>query len=80
MRRAMRIPRTLMPEVVSQVVMSLKISGMVALLIQCQILKSLPVLYQVRFRACGREEKGNLKDFAICNLKICILHRRSTHF
>jgi hypothetical protein len=49
-------------------------------LIQYRILKSLPAPCQVRFRACGREEKGNLKDSAICNLKICILHRRSANF
>jgi hypothetical protein len=42
MTRAMRIPRTLIPEVASQVVMFLNISGMKGLFIQFQFSKSLP--------------------------------------
>jgi hypothetical protein len=51
MKRAMRIPRTLIPEVVSHVAMFLNVSGMNTLFSQCQISKLLLALYDVRFRA-----------------------------
>jgi len=70
----MKIPRTLIREVANQVVMFLNSLGMeasqTAKIVNCKMKnEDLP--------ACGRKEKRKLKDCAICNLKVCILHRRS---